>query len=121
VGSRREWWWRSIKAVGATQRYPGGIGYSYYEYVPSAGLKAFESFFLADPSLGVATARPPRAFSRGGRRRLPPALRNPDGPPLGRFHLPPDLNVCPAGSPLAVSHAVASAQFIVPLVIGPHV
>jgi hypothetical protein len=46
----------SIKAVGAAQRYPGSIGYSYYEYVRAAGLKAFESAFLADPPAGMATA-----------------------------------------------------------------
>ena len=111
----------SIRAVGAAQRYPGAIGYSYYEYVPAAGLKSFESAFLGDPPVGVATAGYDVASLPTGAgdcllRFQTLTARLPAG-----FTYPADLSVCPAGSPLAVSHAVASPQFVVPAVIGSQV
>jgi diguanylate cyclase (GGDEF)-like protein len=111
----------SIKAVGAGQRYPGGIGYAYYEYVQAAGLKAFEAAFLSDAPVGVSTA---------GYHVAPPAAGAGDcllrfqtltAPLPAGFTYPADLNVCPAWNPLAVSHAVVSAEFVVPEVIGPQV
>jgi diguanylate cyclase (GGDEF)-like protein len=111
----------SIKAVGAAQRYPGGIGYSYYEYVPAAGLKAFESAFLADPPVGVATAGYHVASLAAGAGDCLLRFQTLTAPLPAGFAYPADLSVCPAGSALAVSHAVASAQFVVPLVIDPQV
>jgi hypothetical protein len=111
----------SIKAVGAAQRYPGSIGYSYYEYVRAAGLKAFESAFLADPPAGMATAGYHVSSLAAGASDCLLRFQALTAPLPAAFTYPADLSVCPAGSPLAVSHAVASAQFVVPAVVGSQV
>jgi diguanylate cyclase (GGDEF)-like protein len=45
---------QAISAVGAAQRYPGGVGYDYFEHVTAAQLPAFLAEVRADPPEGLA-------------------------------------------------------------------
>ena len=105
-----------IASAGAAQRYPGGLGYAYFEKVPAAGLAAFQARLAADP---------PAEESLAGYRVSPPGARASycltrfsAGPglvaPVAGF--PVGLDVCAPGGVLGVSTSVlggASGTFSV--------
>jgi diguanylate cyclase (GGDEF)-like protein len=108
-----------IDGVGAEQRYPGGIGFAYFERVTQAGLPAFESQVIADPPSGVAITRyqitPPGSRSSYCLGRYAYSLPY----QLGTLNYPVGIDICAPGGQFVYSNALisgSSGQFSVQLV-----
>jgi diguanylate cyclase (GGDEF)-like protein len=112
-----------ISAVGAAQRYPGNIGNAYYQLVPAAGLRAFESKILADPPDGVAVTD--YRVIPAGLRPSYCLLRLEDltAPLPSGLQFPADVDVCDVRSFVGMTGisnpftSSGTAQFSVPKII----
>jgi diguanylate cyclase (GGDEF)-like protein len=107
---------RAILGVGAGQRYPGGIGYGYFERVPASGLTALKALQRRDAPEGVMISAGTQVTPPGARASYC-LLRFGYAPPTPSPQtLPAGLDVCAPGGLFGTSGPVAAAangQFVV--------
>ncbi len=112
---------RAILGVGAAQRYPGGIGYGYFEWIPASGLGEFQTQQLSDPPEGVVITAATQITPAGSRASYC-LLRFGYAPPTPSPQtLPAGLDVCATGGLFGTSSTFAAAgagQFVVAVLPG---
>jgi diguanylate cyclase (GGDEF)-like protein len=108
---------RAITAVGAAQRYPGGVGYDYFQHVTAAQLPGFLATVRADPPEGLAITSAAQIVPPGPRAGYCLTRFSNTIARLAGVGFPAGLDVCVPGGLLGTSNLGGqSSQYSVVLI-----